>query len=145
MTGSDTVGASRPPLQGGEEVLFDHVPSLRRFRTMAAVVLAITLIPTGVFAVVWSETNAAVIPLVLTCVLLMQERLTFGRHRAWITNKRVILQGGDETPLAEISEVRLKWAGLKLLGANKRLTYVENPRAVKALIEAALVVGKDPA
>lgn len=132
-----------PPLNDGEAVLHDHVPSQRKFRKAALFTILITLIPTVIFAMVWPDTGAAVVPLLLTCVLLVQERLTLGRHRAWITNQRVILQGGEDAPLWDVSGITPKWAGVRLDGVDVRLAYVGDEQALRDVISAAQSKGSE--
>ncbi len=130
-----------PPLNDGEIVLHDHVPSMGKFRKAALVAIAITLVPTVMFAVLWPDTLFGVVPLLLTCVVLVQERLTLGRYRAWITNQRVILQGGEEAPLWDVTEVTQRWAGVRLDGVNLRLAYVADTQALRDVIAAAHKAG----
>jgi len=131
-----------PPLNDDETVLHDHVPSMRKFRKAAMIALLINLVPTVMFAVVWPDTLAGVAPLLITCVLLVQERLTLGRYRAWITSQRVILQGGEEAPLWDVSGVTPRWAGARLDGVNIRLAYVGDIQALRDAIASAHAKGR---
>lgn len=126
-----------PPLEDDETVLHDHVPSMRKFRKAALIAIAITLVPTVVFAALWPDTGAAVVPLLLTCVVLVQERLTLGRHRAWVTNQRVILQGGRDAPLWDVAGVTPRWAGVMLDGVDLRLAYVADVQVLRDVITSA--------
>ena len=69
--------------------------------------------------------------------MLVQERLTHGRYRAWITNQRVILQGGDEAPLWDVEGVTSRWAGVRLDGVNMRLAYVADQQVLRDVITSA--------
>ena len=97
-----------PPLQNGEVVVFDHVPSHATFRRAALFLLLISLLPTIIFAVVFSDTLWIILPLFLACILLVQERFKLGRHRAWITNQRIIIQDGTSIDLADVTDVKAR-------------------------------------
>ncbi len=97
-----------PPLQNGEVVVFDHVPSQATFRRAALFLLLISLLPTIIFAVVFPDTLWITLPLFLACILLVQERFKLGRHRAWITNQRIIIQDGTSIDLADVTDVKAR-------------------------------------
>ncbi len=97
-----------PPLQNGEVVVFDHVPSHATFRRAALFLLLISLLPTIIFAVVFPDTLWIILPLFLACILLVQERFKLGRHRAWITNQRIIIQDGTSIDLADVTGVKAR-------------------------------------
>lgn len=131
-----------PPLDEGEEILFDHIPSLRSFRRTALLMLAVTLPAVVAFAVVFPDSFWPAVPLFVACVLLMQERVTLGRHRAWVTNRRVILQGDRAVPLAGIRGVAVKGNGVRVAvaghsGKGIKLYYPQNGQALVAAIEDA--------
>ena len=134
-----------PPLEAGEEVRFDHVPSQSAFRRTALVLLGATLIPTVVIAVLMPDTAWPALPLFVTCVLLMQERVTLGRHRAWVTNRRIIRQGDEDLPLYDVAAaeperatgaVRLRIAG------RRRAVRLAYPADAPALANAILTARK---
>lgn len=118
-------------------MLHDHVPSMGEFRKTALISILVTLVSTVVLFLVWPETGAVVVPLLLTCALLVQERLTLGRYRAWITNQRVILQGGQDAPLWDVTSITPRWAGARLDGVDMRLTYVADIQALRDVIVTA--------
>ena len=97
-----------PPLQNGEVVVFDHVPSQATFRRAALFLLLISLLPTIIFAVVFPDTLWIILPLFLACIFLVQERFKLGRHRAWITNQRIIIQDGTSIDLADVTDVKAR-------------------------------------
>ena len=97
-----------PPLQNGEVVVFDHVPSHATFRRAALFLLLISLLPTIIFAVVFPDMLWIILPLFLACILLVQERFKLGRHRAWITNQRIIIQDGTSIDLADVTDVKAR-------------------------------------
>ena len=130
-----------PPLNDGETVLYDHVPSLRKFRKAALIAILITLIPSFVFSMVWPDTGAAVVPLLLSCAVLVQERFKLGRYRAWITNQRVILQGGEDAPLWDVSGVTPRLAGVRLDGIDVQLAYVADVQTLREVITTAQAKG----
>ena len=131
-----------PPLETDETVLHDHVPSLRKFRKAALIAILITLVPSVVFSIVWPESLAAVVPMLVTCAVLVQERLTIGRYRAWITDRRVILQGGEAAPLWDVSGITPRWAGVRLDGVGIRLSYVGDVPMLRDVISAAQSKGE---
>lgn len=95
-----------PPLDEGEVVVFDHVPSHASFRRAALFLLLISLLPTIIFALVFPDTLWIMLPLFLSCMLLVQERFKLGRHRAWITDKRIIVQDGTSINLADVTDIK---------------------------------------
>lgn len=130
-----------PPLEDGEVILHDHVPSLRAFKRTAILMIVLTLPAVIAFAVVFEDSFWPAVPLFVTCFLLMQERFILGRHRAWITNQRVIFQGGRTLALSEIkaagmrgNSVRLAWANG---GKGSKLSYPEDGQALVNAIDAA--------
>ena len=94
---------SGPPLEDGEDVVFDHIPSHAAFRRTAILLLGVTLLPTVVMAAVFPDTIWPAVPLFAACVILMQERVWLGRYRAWITNRRIIRQKGEDVPLWDVT------------------------------------------
>ena len=132
-----------PPLDEDETILHDHIPSLGKFRKAALIAILITLVPSFVFSMVWPDSLVAVIPLLLTCAVLLQERLTLGKHRAWITDKRVILQGGQDAPLWDVTGVTTKWAGVRLEGVDVRLAYVADVQTLSDVIATAQSKGSE--
>lgn len=131
-----------PPLDDGEEVLFDHIPSLRAFKRTALLMLALTLPAVIAFAVVFPDSFWPAVPLFVACVLLMQERVTLGRHRAWVTNQRVIFQGDRAVPLADIRGAAVKGNGVRVAvakhsGKGIKLYYPANGQALVRAIETA--------
>jgi len=130
-----------PPLREGEKILRDHIPSLGVFKRSALVLIALTLPAVAVVSVVFPDSYWPAVPLFVTCLLLMQERVTLGKHRAWLTNRRIILQGGDEVPLGDIlaagarrSTVRVTYGGK---GIVLKLPYSDNATDFAQAIEAA--------
>nr|WP_268821673.1 hypothetical protein [Octadecabacter dasysiphoniae] len=92
----------------GEVIVFDHLPSHRTFRRAAVFLLLVSLVPTLIFALVFPDTLWIMLPLFLACMLLVQERFKLGRHRAWITNRRIILQDGTAIDLADVVETKAR-------------------------------------
>lgn len=132
---------TRPPMNEDEVVLHDHIPSMRKFRKAALIAILITLVTSFVFSMVWPESLAAVVPLLLTCAVLFQERLTLGKYRAWITNQRVILQGGEDAPLWDVAGVTPRWDGVRLDGIDVRLSYVADAQILRDVITTAQTKG----
>lgn len=129
--------AQAPPLQDGEEIVFDHIPSLSAFKRTSLVLIMLTLPAVIAFAVAFPDTIWPVVPLFVTCVLLMQERFRLGRYRAWLTNRRVILQGGRDVPLGDITGVKAHVFGVRLAGSGVTMAYVGDKPALVAAINAA--------
>lgn len=132
---------SDPPLQDGERVVFDHIPSHSAFRRTALVLLAATLIPTIVIAAVMPDTIWTGVPLFVTCVLLMQERVWLGRYRAWVTNRRIILQRGEDVALWDVTGAEPATGGVKVATTYNRrgirLRYPADPQALcQAIVDA---------
>ncbi len=131
-----------PPLEEGEAILFDHIPSHAAFRRTALILLGVTLLPTVVFAAVLPGTIWPALPLFVTCVMLLQERVTLGRHRAWITNRRIVLQRGRDIPLWDVTGVgAVSSRGVRVrLSHNARgvrLHYAADPEALaRAILDA---------
>lgn len=130
-----------PPLQSDEVIVFDHVPSLRTFRRAAIILLLISLLPTIIFAVVFPDTLWIILPLFLACMLLVQERFKLGRHRAWITNQRIILQDGTAIDLADVSKVKARSVVVGVRHGTNRamlpLYYAPDGAALAKAIETA--------
>ena len=130
-----------PPLEDGEEVMFDHIPSLRVFKRTALLLLALTLPAVIIFLVIFPDTFWPAVPLFVTCVILMQERVRLGRYRAWITNRRVILQGERMIPLGDIQAVDVLGNGVRIAypngGKGTKLMYSADKPALAKAIEAA--------
>ncbi|AGI65966.1 hypothetical protein OAN307_c01990 [Octadecabacter antarcticus 307] len=130
-----------PPLNDDEVILLDHVPSLRAFRRVALLLIAVTLLPTIAFAVVFPDTYWPIAPLFVTCFLLFQERFTLGRHRAWVTNQRVLVQGGESAAWDTVSEATMTLGFVKLRrkGAGRTLTlsYAADATALINAINSA--------
>lgn len=129
-----------PVLLEGEEIIHHHVPHLGAFKRTALLLLAISLVPTLVIATLIPDTFWAAVPVFLTCLLLMQERYNLGKHAAWVTNQRVILQGDDAIALADIetldtfgNAVRLRRAK----GQRIRLNYAKDRQQLLGAIQTA--------
>jgi len=135
-----------PPLLEGETVIHDHIPSLRAFKRTALLMLALTLPAVVAMLVVFPDTFWPVVPLFVTCVILMQERVRLGRYRAWVTNKRIILQGDRTLDLAEVTGAKHSGNGVRVgvqghLGKGIKLFYPEDGPALSAVIETAMGQG----
>lgn len=91
-----------PPLNEKEEVIFDHIPSLRAFKRTALFILALQIPVVAVFIYAFPDTFWPAVPVFVACVILMQERVRLGRYRAWITNERIILQDDLSVALADV-------------------------------------------
>lgn len=130
-----------PPLEDGEEVVFDHIPSLAAFRKTALILLAATLLPTIVFAVVFPDSFWVAVPLFVSCVILMQERATFGKYRAWITNQRIILQNGRAVMLWDVLAAVKSGNGVRVRHSSNmkgiKLYYPEDPAKLISAITSA--------
>ncbi|MCF2904733.1 hypothetical protein L0666_07020 [Octadecabacter sp. CECT 8868] len=130
-----------PPLEDGEVVMFDHVPSFRAFKRTALLMIALTVPAVVVFLIVFPDTLWPVVPMFVTCVILMQERVRLGRYRAWITNKRVIFQADQSVALDDIGAVTKNRNGVRLAwingGKGTKLLYPEDANALIAAIETA--------
>lgn len=130
-----------PPLNDGEHILFNHVPSLRAYKRTALLMIAVTLPAVVAFLFVFPDTFWPAVPLFVTCFLLMQERFTLGRHRAWITNQRIIFQGGRVTPLADVAGATKAGNGVRLMlqngGKGEKLSYPEDAKALIATLDTA--------
>ena len=103
-----------PPLQDGEEIVFDHIPSLRSFKRTALLMIGLTLPAVIAMVIVFPDTFWPAVPLFITCFILMQERFRLGRYRAWVTTQRIILQGGREYPLADVLAARASGNGVRV-------------------------------
>ncbi len=130
-----------PPLNDGEDIVFDHIPSLRSFKRTALLMIALTLPAVIAMLVVFPDTFWPVVPLFITCFILMQERFRLGRYRAWVTTQRIILQGGREYPLADVLAARASGNGVRVnVGSGIKgikLFYPEDgPALAKAITSA---------
>ncbi|HKL70050.1 hypothetical protein [Salibaculum sp.] len=117
-------GGTGPVLHEGEEVIFDHVPSLRSFQLTALVLLGLTLLPAAGFAAVFPDSFWPAVPFFLTCMILLQERFRLGRHRAWITSRRIVLQEGEEIAMKDVDRAVPRGNGVRVTcrrGARRRL------------------------
>jgi hypothetical protein len=132
-----------PALQDGEAVIFDHVPSLRSFQLTALAALGLTLLPVAVFAVVFPGSYWTAVPVFVTCMILLQERFRLGRHRAWITPRRIILQEGDEVAMTDVDRADPRGNGVRVSchgGARRglQLSYApDRPALARAINTAA--------
>jgi len=129
--------AAAPPLPEGETLLHTHVPSLGAFQRSALVFLGLALGVTAVFAAVGAPDYLVIGPVLLTLLVLLQERFTLHRSGAWITNRRVLFQSGREVPLADIGPVQPRRTGVRLGGKGGRLHYAADPRALARIINEA--------
>lgn len=105
-----------PPLEDGEEVIFDHIPSLKAFKGTASLMLLLTLPVVAVFLVLFPDTFWPAVPLFVTSVLLAQERVTIGKHRAWVTNRRVLFQKDQVVNLSDVTNARPVRSAVRLEG-----------------------------
>lgn len=131
-----------PPLNDGEEVVYDHVPSLRSFKRTAVLMLGLTLPAVVAMLIVFPDTFWPAVPLFITCVILMQERVRLGRHRAWITNQRIILQGDRSVRMADVQAARHSGNGVRVavaghMGKGLKLFYPHDGPALAAAIANA--------
>ncbi len=134
--------SNAPPLDAGEEVIFDHIPSLRSFKRTALLMLAMTLPAVVVFLLVFPDSFWPAVPLFVTCLLLMQERFRLGRYRAWITNQRIIEQGGRSVRLSDVQGTAQQGNGVRVAvrdhpGKGIKLYYPEDGPALVAAITKA--------
>ena len=136
-----------PELEEGERVVFEHVPSVASFQRWALVFLGLALLVTAVFAAVSSNlprpvaNSTMTLPLFATCIVLVWERLTFRRHRAWITDRRIVPAKAPPLPLAQVSGAARRGNGVRIddlrgLKAMK-LYYAPDPAALIAAIDGA--------
>lgn len=130
-----------PPINDGEQVVFDHIPSLRKFKRTALLMIGLTLPAVAAMLVVFPDSFWPVLPLFITCFILMQERFRLGRYRAWITNQRVILQGGQSYALSDVQAAAVRGNGVRLNVGNRikgvKLFYPENGEdLVRAITDA---------
>ncbi|SLN53698.1 hypothetical protein [Pseudooctadecabacter jejudonensis] len=128
-----------PPLTEGEAVVFDHIPSLKPFKRTARILLLASLVPTIAFLIVFPDTFWPAVPLFVACLLLVQERWTISKYRAWVTNRRVILQGGRDIALGDITKTQTRGSALMITtGITRlRLYYAEDPAAFQAAVDTA--------
>lgn len=128
-----------PQLNDGEVLVHDHIPSLRAFRRMALLGLALSILPVLGFVLILPETIWPVVPMFLTALLLMQERFRLGRHRAWITSERIIFQGGRFLPLSGVTDVRARSWLVQVNGTqgSETLTYAKDPSGLAQIITDA--------
>lgn len=118
-------------------MVFDHIPSMKVFRKTAILSLLTSLPVAVVFGTVWPDTLAVMIPIIVTCIALMQERFKLGRYRAWVTNRRVILQGGRDVALSDIADVKPRLFGVHLGGAGVTLAYADDKTGLANTITGA--------
>lgn len=132
--------SAAPPLSEGEEVVFDHIPSLGAFKRAALMLLCVSLLPTVAFAIVFPDTYWVIAPMFLACMLLTQERFKLGRHRAWITNQRVVTHTGA-IDLANVDTIKRSWGAVRLgtrdAGKTVTLAYPKDREALIHAIETA--------
>ena len=125
----------------GEQVVFDHIPSLRSFKRTALLMIGLTLPAVIAMLFVFPDTFWPAVPLFVTCFILMQERFRLGRYRAWITNRRIIFQGGRTFALADIQAVRASGNGVRVnVGTGVKgikLLYPEDGAALVTAITTA--------
>ena len=137
-----TARAGGPALADGEAVIFDHVPSLRAFQLTALGMLGLTLLPVAAFAAAFPDSFWPAVPVFVTCMILLQERFRLGRHRAWITPRRIILQEGEEVTMTEVDRAEPRGTGVRVSchgGARRglRLSYVHDRPALARAINTA--------
>lgn len=126
-----------PPLEDGERIVFDHIPSLRSFKRTALLMIVLTLPAVIAMAYVFPDTFWPAVPLFITCFILMQERFRLGRYRAWITNRRVILQGGRSIDLNDIRTAAQRGNGVRLFSeVSSRASKLFYPADGAALVRA---------
>jgi len=103
--------------------------------------IGLTLPAVVALLVVFPDTMWPAVPLFITCVILMQERVRLGRYRAWITNRRVIMQGERMIPLDDIQAVDVLGNGVRIAYPNgakgTKLMYSADKPALAKAIEAA--------
>ncbi len=135
-----------PQLRAGEDVIHHHAPDLGAYKRTALTLLAITLVPTIVVATVIPDTFWVAVPTFVTCLLLMQERYNLGKHAAWVTNQRVVLQGDDAIALADIEMLDLTVNAVRLSPANGgrriKLCYAKDKQALLQIIQKAKQAAK---
>ena len=136
-----------PQLADGEEILHHHTPDIGAFKRTALLMLAITLVPTVMFVVFIPDTFWGAVPLFITCLLLMQERFTLGKYAAWITNRRVLMQGDVEHVLSDITSVETIGTAVRLnhTGGRTKLFYPKDKAALKGIIETAMNAARSEA
>ncbi len=132
---------SGPPLEDGEAVVFDHIPSHRAFRKTALILLGVTLVPTVVMASVFPDTIWPAVPLFAACVILLQERVWLGRYRAWITDRRIIRQKGHDVALWDVVNAVPAGNGVRVRTTDRakgiKLFYPpDGPALAKAILSA---------
>lgn len=130
-----------PDLQDGETLLHHHTPHLGAFKRTALLMIAITLVPTGVMMFAFPDTLWVAVPLFVTCFLLMQERFSLGKYAAWVTDRRIIFQRGEEVALTSIDTVDMIGNAVRLRLVDKspkaKLFYAKDRSALQDLIETA--------
>lgn len=129
-----------PPLNADEEVVFDHIPHMGSFKRAAMFLIAVSLVPTVAFTFAFPDSYWVIVPLFVTCVLLTQERFTMGRHRAWVTTQRIIMQTA-EIPLDAINSVTAKSVYVKVAhsgdGKSTPLYYPKDAAVLMAAIQTS--------
>ncbi len=129
-----------PALIEGEEIIHHHVPHLGAFKRTALLLLAISLVPTIVIATLIPDTFWAAVPVFVTCLLLMQERYNLGKHAAWVTNQRVILQGDEAIALTDIETLDAIGSAVRMRptkGPRIKLSYAKNRDELLQAIQTA--------
>lgn len=126
-----------PPLPEGETLLHAHVASLGAFQRSALVYLGLAVGVTALFAALGAPDYLVVGPVLLTLLVLLQERVALRRNGAWITNRRVIFQTGREVALSDIGPALPRRTGVLLGGRGGRLQYAADPGALARIINEA--------
>ncbi|WP_281984356.1 hypothetical protein [Thalassorhabdomicrobium marinisediminis] len=130
-----------PPLEAGEVLLHHHRPDLAAFRHTALVLLAVTLVPTLAMVAAFPDSLWGAAPLFIACLLLMQERVTLGRHAAWITNRRILLQNAAPVALRNIATTNVVGNAVRLRTVDPArrvtLSYPSDKTALRDVIDTA--------
>lgn len=126
-----------PPLADGETLLHTHVPSLRSFQRTALVFLGLALLVTAIAAGIGAPDYVVIAPVILTLLVLLQERLTLGRNGAWVTNRRILFQTGREVPLSRIGPARPRGTSVRLGGEGGRIMYAADAATLARTINEA--------
>ena len=116
-----------------------HKPDLGTFKRTALLLLAITLVPTAVMYILFPGTFWVVVPLFVSSFVLMQERFGLGKHTAWVTNQRIIWQGGGDVALSAISKVDMFANAVRIRTddgePSHKIYYAKDRRALCDLID----------
>ena len=129
--------AEAPPLPEGETLLHTHVPSLGAFQRSALVYLGLAVGLTAFLAALGAPDYLVIGPVLLTLLVLVQERFTLLRNGAWITNRRVMFQTGREVALSDIGPAQPRRTSVHLGGKGGRLLYVADPGALARIVNEA--------